>query len=106
MSTSGTYNFDPAISDIFIEAFERVGIRASELTPDHLFSAKRSINLLLSTWSLNGVNLWAVDQQSIPLVQGVSVYSGPSNTVMILDTFIRTYQMNAAINITPIFCIV
>lgn len=103
MSTSGTTAFDPPISDLLIDCFERCGIRSAELTPDHMFSARRSLNLILATWSNRGVNLFVVDQISVPLIQGVGTYSVPSNTIMILDTFIRTYQMSTATNLTPTF---
>lgn len=103
MSTSETYNFNPSIADITIEMFERCGIRASEITPDHMFSARRSINLVLASLQNKGVNLWTVDQISIPLYQGVATYSVSTNTIMVLDTFIRTYQMSTATNVTPAF---
>lgn len=103
MTSSGTTSYNPAISDLLVDCFERCGIRASEITPDHLFSARRSLNLILATWQNRGVNLFTVDQIAVPLIQGVSAYSVPSDTIMILDTFIRTYQMSTATNITPNF---
>lgn len=103
MSTSGTYDFNPPLGDLAIECFERIGVRASEITPDHIISFRRSVNLVFSSWSNRGVNLWKVDLQSVPLVQGLTTYSVPSNTVMVLDVYIRTYSMGATTNFVPDF---
>jgi hypothetical protein len=48
------------------------------------------MNMLLSRWSNMGVNLWKVDTETITLQAGVSTYSVPSDTVMILDMYSRT----------------
>jgi hypothetical protein len=55
-------------------------------------SARTATNLMLARWSNQGVNLWAVDLETIPLVQGQSTYVIPSNTVMILDAYITIAQ--------------
>jgi hypothetical protein len=100
MVSSGTNAYNPSISDLLIESFERIGVRSAELTAEHMYSARMSCNLILSSWMNRGVNLWKVDQQIVPLVQGVATYNVPSTTVMILDTYIRTYQMNGVVNVT------
>lgn len=46
-------------------------------------------NLMLARWSNQGVNLWAVDLVSVPLVQGQSTYSVDADTVMILDAYME-----------------
>jgi hypothetical protein len=58
-------------------------------------SARMASNLLLGRWSSQGVNLWAVDQQTIPLVQGTATYPIPSNTITMLDTYIETVNGSA-----------
>lgn len=103
MVSSGTYAFNPAISSSIIEAYDRIGIRPPEITHHMLNSAQMSCNLVLSSLSNMGTNLWKVDLQTVPLVQGVATYSVPSNTVMILDSYIRQYAMNAPVNLTPSF---
>jgi len=87
-TTSGLsdYNFD--LSDICEEAYARCG---SELRSGwDMKSARRSLNLLLMSWSNIGLNLWALDQQTIPLVTGQVSYTIPIDTVDILDAVIRT----------------
>lgn len=90
MTSSGTYNFNPAIGEIVLQAFNLCGVRPTSLTQEHLNSARQSMNLMLSRWCNLGVNLWKVDTVTINLVAGQSTYSVPSDTIMILDMYNRT----------------
>lgn len=88
MSTSGTTTFEPDLSEIIEEAFERCG--AELRTGYDLRTARRSLNLLFTDWSNRGINLWTVEQGSLPLVAGTATYSLPSDTVDLLEHVIRT----------------
>lgn len=55
-------------------------------------------NMLLGRWSSQGVNLWAVDLQTVPLVKGTATYSVPANTIVMLDTYVVQNSGGAAIN--------
>ena len=90
MTTSGTYNFTPTLGEITLNAFARCGIRRTALVQEHMQDARMETNLMLSNWSNRGVNLWEVDLQTVPLIQGQSTYSVPSNTIMMLDAYIST----------------
>lgn len=103
MTTSNSYQYDPALSDIVIDAFGRIQVRAAELTPDHMISARRALNQILVRWSNRGVNLWVIDEQSIVLSSGEGTYSVLSNTITMLDTFVRLYQLGSPQDITPSF---
>ena len=96
--SSGTYNFDPAASDLVIEAFSRCGVRASALTAQHMWDARMSCQLLLSQWSVRVPNLWLVTLLQIALTQGVTSYNIPTNTVTVLDAYIRQFQVGNAVN--------
>ena len=52
-------------------------------------AARIASNMMLSRWSNQGVNLWAVDLITTPLVQGQATYSVDANTVVILDAYMR-----------------
>jgi hypothetical protein len=83
---NATFNLD--LSEIVEEAFERCG---SELRTGYdLKTARRSLNLLFADWANRGINLWTVEQGQIPLVQGVSTYALPVDTVDLLEHVIRT----------------
>lgn len=102
-STSGTSSWFLDNAGIITEAFSRCAIRPTALTREHFSSATRSLNLALQAFSNRGVNLWQVDLQAIPLIQGQGVYTLPSNTVNILDAYIETYQLGSIVNQAPNF---
>ncbi len=100
MTTSGTYTFDPALVDIVLDAFDRIQIRPAALTPDHMLSARRSLNQLFVRFSNNQINLWKVDEQTVILNAGQGEYDVPGSTISMLETWIRSYQMNATESLT------
>lgn len=87
--TSGTYNFAPSLGEVVLNAYARIGVRRTEILQTHLSDARTEANLLLAKISNLQPNLWTVDQQAVPLLQGSATYSVPAETVMILDVFIR-----------------
>jgi hypothetical protein len=94
MTTSGTTDFNLDLTDIVEEAFERCG---SELRTGYdLRTARRSLNLLFADWANRGINLWTVEQGSIPLVAGTATYNLPENTVDLMEHVIRTGAGNAS----------
>lgn len=97
-TTSNTYDFTLGNAQIVEEAFGRIGIRPPEITREYLVSARRSLNLGLQTFSLRGVNLFAVDLQTIPLFQGVTTYDIPPETMIILDAYIETVAGGSTID--------
>ena len=98
MTTSGTYTFDPSLGELTLYAFNLAQLRNTSLTQEHMQSARMATNLMLSTWSNKGVNLWAVDLVTTPVTQGVSTYPVENNTVMILDAYMVTPQSGANID--------
>jgi hypothetical protein len=87
---SGTYNFAPSVGDIILTAFQRIGIRPAEILQQHLQQAVMELNLLQSKLSNQQPNLWDVDLQTLPLLQGTQTYSVPAETVMITNAYIST----------------
>ena len=88
MTTSGTESFNLDLNDIIEEAFERCGV---ELRTGYEFrTARRSLNLLTIEWANRGINLWTIEQGSIPMVQGTITYDLPVDTIDLLDQVIRT----------------
>jgi hypothetical protein len=53
-------------------------------------SARMATNMMLSRWSNQGVNLWAVDLVTVPLVEGQTTYAVDNNTIMVLDAYTTT----------------
>lgn len=94
MSTSGTTAFNLDLVELLEEAFERAG---SEMRTGYdLKTARRSLNILFADWANRGINMWTIEQGSIPLVPGTATYNLPSDTVDLLEHVIRTGAGNSA----------
>ena len=91
---SGTYNFSPSGGEFILNAFDRIQIRPTEIEQTQMSRAIMELNLALVRFNtMPGQNLWTIDLQSIPLIQGTATYSIPAETRMILSAFIR-YSSN------------
>jgi hypothetical protein len=88
MTTTGTSTFNLDLNNLLEEAFERCGVEMR--TGYDMRTARRSLNLLTIEWANRGINLWTVEQGSIPLVQGQITYNLPVDTIDLLDHVIRT----------------
>jgi hypothetical protein len=98
MTTSGTSTFNLDLNDIVEEAFERCG--AELRTGYDLRTARRSLNLLTIEWANRGINLWTIEQGSIPMVQGQIVYNLPVDTIDLLEHVVRTQTGQQQTDIT------
>lgn len=90
MTTSGTYAFNPSLGELTLYAYNLIGVRNTAVLQEHMTAARMASNLLLANWANRGVNLWAVDLITVPLVQGQATYSVDQNTVVMLDAYIET----------------
>jgi len=90
MSTSGTTLFNPDLSEIIEESYERVGIEVR--TGYQARTARRSLNYLLTSWANQGINLWTVTPADITLIQGQGTYNLPADCVDIFEQVIRQNQ--------------
>ena len=106
MTSSGTYNFSITNGELVLDAYERCGIIAAQLEQKHFFTARRQLNLMLSSeWSNRGVNLWEVELIPQLLTQGTATYTLPGRVIMMLDAYRSTDQglsTQTDIYITPI----
>ena len=98
MTTSGTTDFNLNLNDLVEEAFERCG--AELRTGYDLRTARRSLNLLTIEWANRGINLWTIEQGSIPMVQGQIVYNLPVDTIDLLEHVVRTQTGEQQTDIT------
>lgn len=90
MTTSGTYAFNPGLGEIVLYAYQNIGVRPTAVLQEHMESARMATNMMLSRWSNQGVNLWAVDLVEVPLVAGQTTYAVEGNTIMVLDAYTTT----------------
>lgn len=104
-TTSGVSNFQLSVGDTVLEAFDRLEMRPSAITGEMMISSRRSINLELQAFNNFVPLLWKIDSTPtmIPLQQGVATYNLPTDTVTMLDTYIRTFQLPNQFNVAPNF---
>jgi hypothetical protein len=88
MAVSGISDFNLDLTEIIEEAFERCG--SESRTGYDIKTARRSLNLLFADWANRGVNMWTFEEGQIPLIQGVTTYALPNDTVDLLEHVIRT----------------
>jgi hypothetical protein len=95
MTTSGTYTYNPSLGELTLFAYNLAGVRNTALVQEHMEAARMAANLMLANWSNRGVNLWAVDLVTVPLVAGQATYNVDGNTVMMLDAYMVIDDGNA-----------
>ena len=84
MSTSGTHTFNLDVAEIIQEAHERVGIEMK--SGYDLVTARRSLNLLLTKWVNEGVNLFTLDLTTLTLTKDSATVDLAANQYLdILD---------------------
>jgi hypothetical protein len=94
MTVSGTAVWNPDITEIIEEAFERAGL---EIRTGYQFrTARRSLNILMQEWANKGINFWTIDQQVLTLLPGQAQYTLPADTVDIIEHVIRQNGGNAS----------
>lgn len=87
MTTTGTSTFNLDLTEIVEEAMERAGLESR--SGYDLKTARRSLNLMSLSWANQGINLWTVEQGSVPLLTGVAEYDLPVDTIDLLEHVIR-----------------
>ena len=98
MATSGTYTFNPSLGEMTLYAYNLIGVRNTAVLQEHMEAARMATNMMLSRWANQGVNLWAVDLITTPLVTGQATYNVASNTVVILDAYVQNDDSGANID--------
>ena len=105
MAISDTYTFNPDISEIVEEAYERAGLEMR--TGNDLRTARRSLNILTLEWQNRGLNLWTIDEDRVAhtdggtslttnyLKKGSASYRVGVGTIGLLDLVLRTSDGDA-----------
>lgn len=104
LKTSGTYSFAPSMGEAVLYAYGLCGVRRTGLTQQHFEDARLATNMLMMRWSADGVNLWQVDLQTVPLVAGQATYPVPCNTIVMLDMYYTINNGSQSIDriVTPV----
>lgn len=77
------------VMSIIEEGYERLGILPEVLTAQQVKSAIRSLNVMLTSWMNQGLNLWTVKEQEIPLHPLQIEYLLDPKTCDVLEVLLR-----------------
>ena len=75
MTSSGTYAYAPANSDLLTLAFRRAGVRRVDLTSEHIADGVAEMRMQAVDWANRNPNRWLLETQAIPLVPAAATYS-------------------------------
>ena len=70
--------------EIITESLEILGVlpEGDDPSQEQIKSSFRTLSMIVKAWQTEGINIWAVDNLEIPIVEGKEVYSiGPSADV-------------------------
>ncbi len=92
MTSTGTFAFNPATSDLVLNAFSRIQLTGSQITTEHLVRASTEANLSLVKLSNKQPNLWTSQLGSQSLTQGTATYTLDASVVDILILYLAVTQ--------------
>lgn len=90
MTTTSTYQFNPAGSNLTLSAFARIGIRRTEITAQHMADADIEANLAQVEISNRIPNLWSKELYTQALTQSTATYTLPSRLVALQTAYLTT----------------
>lgn len=90
MTSTNTYAWNPAASNLTLISFGRIGIRRAEITSQHMADADNEANLLQVELASKVPNLWKTELYTQVLTQGTATYTLPGRTVGIRDAYLTT----------------
>lgn len=90
MTSTGLYDFNPAASNLTLVAFNRIGIRRTEITAQHMADADVEANLLQVEIASRVPNLWKQELYTQVLTEDDASYDLPARTVGIRDAYMTT----------------
>ena len=100
MATSNTYNFNLDTGEVIQEAYERIG--ANPESGYDLKTARRSLNLLLTKWSNQGVHLFSLDFTTKDMTDGTDYILFAANQYLdVLDGSLRNNKDTTKPNDIP-----
>lgn len=90
MTSSGTFNFNPSVTDVSVQALLRCGVKRTAIEPEHMADARFCANMVLKEWANDQPRLWTVDLYSQVLSSTVASYTLPAETILTLDVYLST----------------
>ena len=82
-SSTGTYTFAPAASDLVLYAYSLIGMRRVDLTTQHYIDASMAANLAMVNLSNHMPMRFGLETQTLSLVQGTATYNLATRTIAV-----------------------
>lgn len=92
MSTSNSYSFDPTFAQVLDEAFERAGLDPATISERHILSAKMSINLLFTEWTVKDADVLYRVLPDTETVVATTTYFSPQTGTFDIDGLVVNYN--------------
>lgn len=90
MTSSGTYGFSPAASNLTLSAFARIGIRRTEITAQHMADAEQEANLTQVEMGNRLPNLFSKETYTQVLTESTATYTLPSRLLAFQSAYLTT----------------
>jgi hypothetical protein len=90
MASSGTTAFQPSIGEMAINAFNRIQIRRTEISTQHLADAANEANFVQVEFSNRLPNLWLAETYTVSLTQGTASYTLPARLISPMAVYLTT----------------
>ncbi len=90
MTSTATYAYNPAASNLTLVAFGRIGIRRTEITAQHMADADNESNLLQVEMSNKNPNMWRSELYTQALTAGTATYTLPARLIAMQAAYITT----------------
>lgn len=90
MTATGTYAFQPATSNLVLQAYARIGIRRTEIVAQHMMDAYNECNLAQVELSNRLPNLWLDELYTQVLTAGTATYTLSPHLVAFQAPYITT----------------
>lgn len=87
MTSTGTFAYGPATSNLTLQAFGRIGIRRTEITAQHMADADNEANLLQVEMGNKQPNAWSAILYTQVLTESTATYTLPAKLVAIRDVY-------------------
>lgn len=102
MTSTSTYNFNPATANLVLNAFGRIGIRRSELTAEHMADADNECNLVQIDIANRNPNFWSREVYEQVLTADDSDYTLPARLMAIQAAYINNSESEMDTIIWPL----
>lgn len=91
MATTGLYNYDPTVSQMVDEALRLISVleEGVSATATQLADSIPAFEMYIKSLGKYGLNLWAVETQSITLASTVNTYTPTNKILLVTDVVYR-----------------